>query len=381
MSLKILMNCSLASKGGALQVTQSILTEASKDPRIEYRVVGTRQLSQALEKAGIKLSHYHLIKENSGWKRYFEANRVLAELEKEFKPDVCYSVYGPTTWKPKTRPHFVGFAYGQLIYPELESYSQTPFFRKILSQTVNYFRKQYVKNGDYWFVQTGVVADRLAETFSLKRENIFVVSNTYSSAFQVRLENQSSPRPEDQYFRILVPSAYYHHKNLVLIPKVIKELDKISLPKKPKFQFTIPVDHPGWSTLMNLANRLGVSNDSMETLGAIPNAFFADAYHQADMVFLPTLIECSTATYPEAFASKRPLSTTNRDFAKELCRDAALYFDPYSPEEAANTIVRIITDRDCRDLLVKNGTLQLQSGYCTPAERWQTIYSKLSTLK
>ena len=51
MPLKVLMNCSPVVQGGAMQVTQSILTEASRDSRIEYRIIGTSQLKAALDKA------------------------------------------------------------------------------------------------------------------------------------------------------------------------------------------------------------------------------------------------------------------------------------------------------------------------------------------
>ena len=50
-------------------------------------------------------------------------------------------------------------------------------------------------------------------------------------------------------------------------------------------------------------------------------------YEQADIMFMPILLECFTATYPEAMRMEVPIVTTDLDFAHGLCGDAACYYE------------------------------------------------------
>ncbi len=67
------------------------------------------------------------------------------------------------------------------------------------------------------------------------------------------------------------------------------------------------------------AARLGV-RDSVRTLGTVPHADIARLYTLSDAVFLPTWLECSTATYPRR-SPQECLITSDLDFARELCSD------------------------------------------------------------
>ena len=82
-------------------------------------------------------------------------------------------------------------------------------------------------------------------------------------------------------------------------------------------------------------------------------------YQQSDIMFMPTLIECFTATYPEAMRMERPIVTTDLEFARGLCGDAACYYSAVDPEAAAEAIYKVATDKEYADQLVENGKEQL----------------------
>ena len=50
-------------------------------------------------------------------------------------------------------------------------------------------------------------------------------------------------------------------------------------------------------------------------------------YRQSTFAFQPTLLECFTATYPEAMRSGKPIVTPDLEFARGLCGGAAVYYD------------------------------------------------------
>ena len=82
-------------------------------------------------------------------------------------------------------------------------------------------------------------------------------------------------------------------------------------------------------------------------------------YEQADVMFQPTLLECFSATYPEAMKMQRPIVTTDIEFAHGLCGPAAHYYSPLSAEDAARAIYEVATDAALRRRLVEAGREQL----------------------
>ena len=92
-------------------------------------------------------------------------------------------------------------------------------------------------------------------------------------------------------------------------------------------------------------------------------------YEQTDIVFQPTLLECFTAVYPEAMRMRRPIVTTDLEFAHGLCGDAALYYSATDPEAASERLIELISNTELRQQLVDNGIEELKkSGFFSNAE-------------
>ena len=83
-------------------------------------------------------------------------------------------------------------------------------------------------------------------------------------------------------------------------------------------------------------------------------------YEQADIMFMPTLLECFTATYPEAMRMGVPIVTTDLEFARGLCEEAACYYSAIDAEAAADAIYKVATDKVYSSKLVANGKEQLK---------------------
>ena len=68
-------------------------------------------------------------------------------------------------------------------------------------------------------------------------------------------------------------------------------------------------------------------------------------YAAVDIVLQPSLLETFSANYPEAMAQRKPLVTTDLDFAHDICDDASLYYSPRSANDAAECISKLIKDK------------------------------------
>jgi glycosyltransferase involved in cell wall biosynthesis len=101
---------------------------------------------------------------------------------------------------------------------------------------------------------------------------------------------------------------------------------------------------------------------------------------EADAILLPTLAECFSGTYTDAMAAKRPILTSRRDFAEDVCGNAAIYFDPHSPEEILQAIESIREDPKRRADLISLGEGRLASypSWEMVAHRIQEELSKIA---
>jgi glycosyltransferase involved in cell wall biosynthesis len=66
-----------------------------------------------------------------------------------------------------------------------------------------------------------------------------------------------------------------------------------------------------------------------------------EAMADASALFLPTLLESYGLIYLEAMACGLPIVTSDRDFARWICSDTALYFDPLDPTSIVETILAL----------------------------------------
>jgi glycosyltransferase involved in cell wall biosynthesis len=89
-------------------------------------------------------------------------------------------------------------------------------------------------------------------------------------------------------------------------------------------------------------------------------------------MFLPTLAECFSASYPEAMKMGKPIVTTDLGFARSICRDAALYFTPCDASSAAGQIARLIGNPTLQAQLRERGRLRV-SEFDSPAQRAEKL--------
>jgi len=377
--VRILIDTSRVDSGGALQNCLAILDNAARDERHEWHVVLSPSVAREFpgERDG-ELAGVERLSGGGGLlDRLGRARSFLPAIEARVAPDVVYTAFNPALWKARRSPHLLGFAWAHLLYPE------SPFVRRakhprqgrlaLRTLAKQWSQLRELRSFDHVVVETETVRRRLREVRGITRAEIHVVRNSYSPAFAA-LARSSSVRPPEDRRVILVPSDYRPNKNLEVVPAVAEALAR-RLDEPFELVLTVPDEAP-WRAIEADARRRGVA-DRVRSIGRVPHARFADAYAGAHAVFLPTLLECSTAVYPEAFMSGRPLVTSDLDFARELCGEAALYCDPYSAEEAAERLARLLADAELAGSLCERGRDVLARRYPTPEAKWESLVACL----
>ena len=352
--MNLIVNTSNLYVGGGLQVAISFINELNllvtdNQYYIFLSKAADKQISQ--ENFSNNFHFYLIEKSPSSLKNRKNIVKKLNDLEEKINPDIVFSVFGPTFWTPKT-VHVMGFALPWLINPDSSAFGQLPLFKNIKKRMEILYKSHFVKeNADYYVTETEDTKSRLSKYHNIDNNNIYVVSNTYNSFFDEPVRKDISfVEPQKQEFRLITISHNYPHKNLKVIRDVIPYLKE----QKLHYKFVLTIDKESYESLFS------DMQDYVITIEPINTDLCPSAYEQCDALFLPTLLECFTASYPEAMKMKKPILTSDLSFAKDICQDAALYFDPLDPKNIADKIMELAEDQQLRSDLIEKGIKRLQ---------------------
>ncbi len=350
--MRILINCSNLKVGGGLQVAHSFLNEISNNNEHDFHVVLSETLNEQIDQS-IFLSNFSFQVysiQPTVIKALLGNDTELIKIEKGFSPDRVFSVFGPTYWRPKAK-HICGFAKPDYIYKE------SPFFKTLLLKEsiklkVLEFLQMYSfqKHTDVIITENEDVSFRLQKR--IKKET-HTVTNYFNQVFLDNTKWKNAIEiPKSDSFKFLTISANYPHKNLEILKKVIP----ILIDKYPnfKFNFYLTVSEEDFGFLPTKSKQYITFLDKI-SINQCPNL-----YSQCDFLFLPTLLECFSASYCEAMYMKKPILTSNLSFATGICKDAAVYFNPMDPENIADVIFKLAMDAKKQEELINKGIEQLK---------------------
>jgi len=106
--------------------------------------------------------------------------------------------------------------------------------------------------------------------------------------------------------------------------------------------------------IFSLKNKSKFKNDIIFT-GYVSDARLRWLYENAIAFVFPSLHEGFGIPAIEAMALKTPVLASNIEILKEICADAALYFNPYNIEELSLSMQKIISSKKLRNKLIKKG--------------------------
>lgn len=368
--MRLLVHTANLTAGGGLQVAASLLEEFSAIPGLYTGVLCTPAQRALFASTPGNLLFFECAQSPTRSLSAAAAfRRRAAAAEQQFRPDKALTVFGPGLWRPSV-PHLCGFANGLYLF------SGSEFIRrhwpKGAAARLRYRLKralllrQLRKEGDRYWTETPESAQALAEALRIDPSRVDVVPNTVSRHFA---GYRQEPRGEARWYDLLTFYAPHPHKNLELIAALLP------LVQGSNIRFLLTLSPDDFQRLFGHA----ASSPHLLNLGVIAPEQAPEVYRQADAVFLPSLLETFSATYPEAMATGKPILASDRPFARNICQDAALYFDPLSAEDALQQILRLKQDTVLQAALQAKGQriFQQMSG---PAERAAQIVAILEAM-
>ena len=357
--MKILINTAHQRFGGAIQVALSFIQECRSFKTHEFVVwvgPGVRK-SLKEEEFPNNFQFQHFDFGIISLRKTYLINKRLQKAEKKWQPEVVISTSGPTYFHSQA-PQIIGFNLGLYIYPESPFQRKLPFITKLkgkLKRGIHFYF--FKRDADAYVVQTEDVNQRVQK--ALKTEEVFTATNTASQFYRERkMRLPKLPLRRHGRFRFVTISSYYPHKNLGLIPEVLSHL-KIKGVENVDFVLTLKE--------RDFDQHIG-EHSNIFNVGPVPPEEGPGLYAECDGMFLPTLAECFSASYPEAMAMEKPIVTTDLGFARSICGEAALFFEPMNAKSAADQIIRLIGDVELQKNLISKGKRQLKT-FDSPRDR------------
>ena len=200
---------------------------------------------------------------------------------------------------------------------------------------------------------------------------VFTVTNYYNQVFDKPELWKEKTLPDFEGITLLTISNAYPHKNLEIAAEAARILKKEHPDFRFRFVYSIEREQ--------LQADLSGIEEYFVFIGTVDISECPSLYRQSDIAFQPTLMECFTATYPEAMRMEVPIVTTDLEFARGLCGNAACYYSAINAEACAEAIYKVATDEKYRSWLTECGKEQLRK-YDNYEERAKKLVDILETI-
>jgi len=212
------------------------------------------------------------------------------------------------------------------------------------------------------FTNSEIIKDRISFFYNILKERIFIINHQPSSAiddFKIpdkrkNLEIIKKYHLPKNY--IFYPSMYLPHKNHKnLIDSIYILKNKYSL--NPQVVFC-GSDIGYKKNLEHYVKQKGLS-ENFYFLDFVEDEHLPYLYLNAYTLIMTSLIGPTNIPPWEAFKMRIPVIYPNLNGIREVLKDAAIYIDPYNPENIAESIKKLFDDKNLRSNLISNGEKRL----------------------
>lgn len=248
------------------------------------------------------------------------------------------------------------FDWPYAVYPNSIVWQKMSFKDKVSRKIKLFFFKRNLPFIDILIAQNNAIRKRLYKYYNVK--NIEIVNNAVS------LENLKDVPENAKDFKLpkgkklLYLTYYYPHKNLEILLPLAVLIKKNGL----EYKFIITIESNQNSKAQEFLNKiqnLGLQ-DVIINIGSVVMANVPSLYQQCDGLLMPTLLESFSGTYVESMFHKKPIITSDLDFAKVVCENSAIYFNPLNEVDIFEKILKVFNNDEVEKSMIEAGTIQLQ---------------------
>ena len=173
---------------------------------------------------------------------------------------------------------------------------------------------------------------------------------------------------------IFYTGVWRNHKNLVGLIKAFAILKN-----KYKLNYQLVLggkEDPYYPEVRETWQKLGLEKDIIRT-GFIDQECLPLFYNEAELFVIPSFYEGFGLIGLEAMACGIPVVSSNTTSLPEILGEAAIYFNPHNPEEMAEKMKLVLTDKKLYNRLRENGFRQIRKySWERMGEETMRVYKK-----
>jgi|GEM_PF-703771 len=271
---------------------------------------------------------------------------ILPRLLHKLKVDVLFNLADMVV--PSAVPQVYLFDWPYAVYPDADIWERMPRRERVYRSVKLLFFKKYLRFSKYVIAQTETMRRRLTSLYGIS--DVSLVGNAVSLDHY-----ESNPAlfdlPSAKY-KLLYLTRYYPHKNIEVFLSLAELIRARNLPFVLVTTLERSESSGAAAFLLEVERRKLCS--IIVNLGAITMDKVPSLFAGCDGLLMPTLMESFSGTYVEAMFHKKVIFTSDLDFARDVCRDAAVYFDPMSAEDI---LERIVSTFESSDLMKEKANL------------------------
>ncbi len=212
------------------------------------------------------------------------------------------------------------------------------FKDKIYLKLMQFSILKNLKYASKIIVQTKTQKTALQNRLKIEDTKIQIVPN-HIDLSKIGSLNEDNVDFDGSCLNLLFLSKYYPHKNFEILPEICEQIKKRKLP----IHITLTLDKNNKAD-KKILDSLEIYSSIISNIGAIRYDKLSEVYAKNHGIFLPTLLESFSGNYIEAMYFKKLIFTSDRDFAREICGNYAIYFDPYSPMKIVDVFQKVLNN-------------------------------------
>jgi len=329
---KVIINLLPINSGGGLQNALSFIN-SSNDESYLYIVRQNGLLHAACVNNGKK----HITVKNSFFSRIFFELTCRRLFN---KGDKCFTYFGPPLLSCVNYLYNInGFAYSNLLHPEVDFWKWCGGFDKVKKQLIDSYRIKMMSTSDELIFETELLLER-ARSFKafkdVKSLHVVKMSPTFFSISPNENTNKYLNHMDCSVFKILYLTGYHPNKRLDKLSRIAKYIKENQL----NIQILVTLTDEDYS-------RCFISEEYKNIIVNIRPVIQSDIgslLNCVDAMINIAVLESFSNNFVEAWSFDKCLIVTDDDWARRSCLDAAFYMDidSYSSiESVINSIIDV----------------------------------------
>jgi glycosyltransferase involved in cell wall biosynthesis len=364
--MHLFLNCLAASAGGGLTYLRNVAPHLSARTGVRTTVAASVSLQRELGKIP-NLTWADLKTNQNSAIRFLQEQIKLPHAIRDCGADVLISAGNFALWKSPVP---------QILLSGNSLYTSEDFYRDLRTRgdyrlwLDSRIKGVFAKRSVHWADRT--VAPSLAFAEELRKWTrapaISIHHGFDNQAFfrngdSLPADTQQKLDSAEDSLRLLFVSHYNYYRNFETLLRAIPLIQKSLGQRKVVLFLTCQLrseENPGSfraESAAALVQRLGITERVVE-LGAVPYHLLHRVYRACDIYVTPAYTETFAHPLVEAMASGIPLVAADLPVHREVCGEAGLYFQRFSPIELAEQVLRLADSPDLRKALSEKGKIR-----------------------